>query len=117
MNNILKGKAKYISASIGMALIIAVTVGAADKLHFTPQIFKTLTTDTIPNTPKSKPVTPGKRKMLITDSVIKKDTLLKSNRPDTDIISQKVDTFNFKISKDTLAAPVYYLALRRRYRQ
>ena len=111
MNNIFKGKAKYISASIVMALIIAVTVGAADKLYFTNQFYKTLTTDTIPLRAKRNAAPPKKQKNPIKD-LIRRDTFPPKKVNDTTIVlqQQKVDTFNFKISKDTLDAPVYYHA-------
>jgi LPS-assembly protein len=111
MNNNLKGKAKYISASIVMALIIAVTVGAADKLHLSDQFYKTLTADSIPVPRKSKITAPPGRDLIKADS-FSTDTLPQKQGSDTGIVlqKQKVDTFNFKISKDTLDAPVYYHA-------
>ncbi len=116
MNNTSKGKAKYILASIVMALIIAVTTGAAEKLHFQPQIYKTLTEDTLPKGKKAKQDTPKVKtlqqpKIIVPDSLLRDTTLLKSNSSDTDLIKKTTaDTFPFKISKDALNAPIVYHA-------
>jgi LPS-assembly protein len=112
MNNILKGKAKYITASIVVALMIAVTVDATDKLHFEPLFYKTLTADTLPAPKKTKVKLPSPQRTVITDSVIKQLSKRDSNAADTNIISthQKIDSFDLKMSKDSLNAPVYYRA-------
>ena len=54
MNNVYKGKAKIISASMVMALIALVTIVNAGKLHHTREFYKTLTSDTIPSVKKDK---------------------------------------------------------------
>ncbi len=106
-----KGKAKYISASIVMALLIAVTTGTAGKLHLPDQFFKTLTSDSIPVPAKTRAAAPKNRVTLKTDT-LPADTLPRKLRSDTGMLLQKqqVDTVSFKISKDTLDAPVYYHA-------
>ena len=109
MDNNNKGKAKYILASTVMALFISVTLGSiSDKAPF-KQFYKILTTGAIPikvqkQLPPKKyiplsvtdtiPINPGDTTKLI-------DTL--NTRP-------VVDTFSFKISKDSLDAPVVYHA-------
>ena len=111
MNNILKGKAKYISAFIVMAVVIAVTAGPADKLHLPGQFYKTLTADTIPVPARARIIPLQKIKLPPVDSLMK-DTLPVKATTDTGMISsqQKIDTFNIKVSKDTLDAPVFYHA-------
>ena len=91
--------------------MIAVTIGATDKLHGTIFFYKTLTADTIP-VPKKDTFPPFKKQpLIINDSVIKTFSLQDTAVRDTNSITrQKVDTFNLKFSKDSLAAPVFYHA-------
>ncbi len=108
------------------ALIALVTIVNAGKLHHTKEFYKTLTSDTIPAAKKdtlvprkTKPVPPSSKlisatvtdTLPITDTSGKEQVEIKS-AADTGIILQKqqVDTFDIKISKDTLSAPVYYHA-------
>lgn len=109
MNNVYKGKAKYISASLVVALLAAVTMVLADKPHFSPQFDNFLTVDTIPSAPDSLPLVPKKPSRLAADTVIIDTTILPG---DSSIRSTNTitDTFNVKMSKDSLDAPVYYFA-------
>ncbi len=109
MNNYNKGKAKYILASMMLAVFITVTVASSADKALTNQFFKTLTTDTIPT--KTSRLFPS----IKTQNVLRKDTIpsIKSDSTKTlDSLGNVivVDTFGFKISKDSLDAPVVYHA-------
>ena len=115
MNNYNKGKAKYILASMMLALFIGETIGITSNKVQLSRFYKTLTSDTIPTPATNKPVTnikPAERKNISFASI---DTI-PFNEADstkkTDSLNSKVkvDTFDFKISKDTLDAPVVYHA-------
>lgn len=127
MNYIYKVKAKTISASIAMAFVVLLTFGNNGKLHYhQTEFYKSLTTDTVPpkkkTTPLVKPPTATAKDTLInTDTVpvvkdsmalIQSDTIpVKTDSTDTTASRfQKIDTFDIRISKDTLSAPVYYHA-------
>ena len=138
MNNVYKGKAKLISASMVAALIALVTLVNAGKLHHSNEFYKTLTSDTIPAgkknnkiispgikpAPSSKqipvlpidtiPVPDSLKHLIDTSGKLRQiiDTTGKEQAlADTGIIQKlQVDTFDIKISKDTLSAPVYYHA-------
>lgn len=131
MNNYYKGKAKYILASMVLALLITVTLAVGNTMQARQGFYKYLTADTIPKNPaKQKP--PAKTKTPVKkDSLqIKKDALqiikeVKTElldtavKPTTDTSllaindsskSIAVDTIYAKMSKDSLAAPVTYHA-------
>ena len=107
-----------------MALVAMVTFVNAGKLHHNKEFYKILTSDTIPPVQKSKTITPkinpdspSIKPPVVTDTIPPNDTSGRRNKeintvPDTGILLQKtqVDTFNIKISRDTLSAPVYYHA-------
>src|SRR4051794_19899034 len=102
MNNVYKGKAKYISASIVMALVIVVTIASTDKLHESDQFYKTLTADTIPGAEKNEQVAVPVKIAAGTDSA-KRDTLPITQNNDSSVSTiQKTDTLHFKVSKDSL---------------
>jgi LPS-assembly protein len=125
MNNVYKGKAKSISASMMAAFLALVTIVNAGKLHHRKEFYKILTTDTIPSQKKdtiisrkiksSSPIIRQTRPA-IKDTIPVTDTTLKKLQTDSVIavsdtgIYQRIDTFDIKISKDTLSAPVYYHA-------
>ncbi len=118
-----KGKAKYILASIVMALLITATLGYGNKMHARQQFYKCLTTDTVPKpSPKSK----RPSKIIIT---VDKDSLqqfknTQKNKfdstgklindtalnPSADSLKPATDTIYAKLSKDSLNAPVTYHA-------
>ena len=107
MNNLNKGKAKYILASLMLAMFINVTPGNT-KGRFDVSVFdKNLTTDTIPTTAKDTAILKKDDSFIFSDSIPlnKNDSALVN---DSTIIV--VDTFNVKVSKDTLDAPVVYHA-------
>ena len=122
MNNNYKGKAKFILASIGMALLITVTLAVSKNTLINKEIYKCLTTDTIP--PSAKKVKRSTRIKVATG----KDSFQQSNKPgknglDTVVNPKKdsvnrsdtsklprVNTIYAKMSKDSLDAPVVYHA-------
>src|SRR5678815_3993110 len=107
MNNILKGKAKYILASLVLVLFIKVTPGNT-KASFEPvQFDKNLTTDTIPTGLPDSIVSKKNPSATFSDSIpITKNDSAAIN----DSMMVVVDTFNVKVSNDTLDAPVVYHA-------
>ena len=114
MNNNYKGKAKFILASIGMALLITVTLAVSKKTFINKEIYKCLTTDTVP-TPVNK-VKRSTRIKVVADkdslqqfNKLQKARLDSVNKSDTSKI-QRVDTIYAKMSKDSLDAPVIYHA-------
>ncbi|CAN5442743.1 putative LPS assembly protein LptD [soil metagenome] len=113
MNNDNKGKSKYIFACMVMLLFITVTLGLNLRSFTDGQFYKTLTIDTLPK-PARDTVMPRKNILApILDTVPfnKSDTLIKTDSlHNADSMIVVVDTFNVKISKDTLDAPVVYHA-------
>lgn len=108
MNNVYKGKAKYILASIVMLFLLAVTfaIRVNDTVCFS--FGKSLTADTLPPV-QSKPkpfnkAAPGSVK----DTIIK--PISKPPSRDTTITVEKKDSFDVRFSKDSLDAPVVYHA-------
>ena len=107
MDNYNKGKAKYILAFIVLALFITETIGGTGSMTPVKQFYKTLTADTIP--PKIKIFPPTNNNGISVPDTIPgstSDTLINSN----DSLINVVDTFSFKVSKDSLDAPVVYHA-------
>ena len=122
MNYYYKGKAKYISAFTAMMVFIVVALGTSKSQYFNQIFYKTLTSDTVPSTIKkeSKP-TSNKKKILpvlqkdslkLVKQITLNDSLNTVSQSDTGIITQvqKIDSFDVKISKDSLNAPVVYHA-------
>ena len=122
MNYYYKGKAKYISAFTAMMVFIVVALGTSKTQYFNQIFYKTLTSDTVPSTIKkeSKP-TSNKKKILpvlqkdslkLVKQITLNDSLNIVSQSDTGIITQvqKIDSFDVKISKDSLNAPVVYHA-------
>ncbi|MBL0359061.1 MAG: LPS-assembly protein LptD [Chitinophagaceae bacterium] len=115
-----KGKVKYISASIALGLVIAVTAMAADKLHgsvnFTNSFYNTLTADTPPVPKKPRPLPKKQKNIPAVDSASSTglpvsavtDTTIASRQKDSFIVVR--DTLKLKYSKDSLDAPIYYHA-------
>ncbi|MES2890379.1 MAG: putative LPS assembly protein LptD [Bacteroidota bacterium] len=113
MQNENKGKAKYILASLLLLLLITVTIGRSVKTLNHVQFDKNLTTDTIPAPPKGPIKFTPLRAIVEADTIPpasgvpqRRDSLSKAN--DSTIIA--VDTFDVKVSKDSLDAPVVYHA-------
>ena len=112
MNNNNKGTAKYILAFVVLALFINVTPGST-KGSFEPGWFdKNLTTDTIPKRLEDTVILKKDNSFLFSDSIPdkKKDStsIIDSTNNDSTIVV--VDTFNVRVSKDSLDAPVVYHA-------
>ncbi len=107
MNNNNKGKSKYILACTVMLLFITVTLGL--NLHSITggQFYKTLTIDTLPK-PVRDTIVPRKNILApILDTV---PFIVADSLHNADSMIVVVDTFNVKISNDTLEAPVVYHA-------
>lgn len=108
MDNYIKGKAKYILASVMLALFISQTIGNTIILPFSGEFYKILTSDTY----KSNNQKNFKKKIYHSHSSL--DTI-PSNKMDSvkradSLTNLAVDTFNFISSKDSLDAPVTYKA-------
>ncbi len=120
MMNIYKVRVKYISASLAVALAVAVTALAADKLHvstdFRGSFYNTLTADSLPAPRLKRKLKPVRNTSDTTVPLNKTDiSILKNDSSDytktlTDSLVLTTDTFDVKISKDSLSAPVYYHA-------
>ena len=125
MNNYYKGKAKYILASTGLALLITITLAMGNKMLARQQFYKILTSDTIPVKP-AKQKRPAKIKISVNKDSLQKFNETKKDLPDTMVIPVKknsaattikdstqsgtTDTIYAKMSKDSLDAPVTYHA-------
>ena len=125
MNNYYKGKAKYILASTGLALLITITLAMGNKMLARQQFYKILTIDTIPVKP-AKQKRPAKIKISVNKDSLQKFNETKKDLPDTMVIPVKknsaattikdstqsgtTDTIYAKMSKDSLDAPVTYHA-------
>ena len=125
MNNYYKGKAKYILASTGLALLITITLAMGNKMLARQQFYKILTSDTIPAKP-AKQKRPAKIKISVNKDSLQKFNETNKNLPDTMVIPVKknsaattikdstqsgtTDTIYAKMSKDSLDAPVTYHA-------
>lgn len=102
MNNVYKGKAKYISATTAMLVFVALTLVSRNTIFKPVHFYKTLTVDTIP--PKKNPL------KVVPPKIVKDSSVVKSVKPDTTIVVTKTDSFNIRFSKDSLDAPVVYHA-------
>ena len=125
MNNYYKGKAKYILASTGLALLITITLAMGNKMLARQQFYKILTSDTIPLKP-AKQKRPAKIKISVNRDSLQKFNETKKDLPDKMVIQAKkdsaattikdstqsgtTDTIYAKMSKDSLDAPVTYHA-------
>ena len=111
MFNVYKGKAKYISASVVMAVLLMLSAGAGGGRYFNKSFYKTLTADTVP-IKKKIPLKPVIVKSAAIPDTIKTDTIPSANIYDSNGVRtfQKIDTFNIKFSKDSLDGPVAYHA-------
>ena len=107
MNHLYKGKAKIISAWASVLLLLTITLYSNGNSFFNEHFHRYLTTDTIPKKPVGNDIRNDTAKQL---RVIKPGPALKTaNRSDTSIVT-KIDTLQFKGSKDSLDAPVVYHA-------
>jgi LPS-assembly protein len=103
MNNGRKISSKYILALIFTGIFFTVTFNSpanySSRLHFCK--FLTASSDSIP---------PGKKPL---DTIPKsiKDSLLKDSVTLKDTAIQKTDSFEYKVSKDSLDAPINYSAM------
>lgn len=108
MNNCYKGKAKYILASAVAVLSMTVTFAYPGDVFHLFHFYKILTSDTIP-------VINNNASVITQNLRVINDTIPTGNPgkkiiSDTTIVTAVSDTFSFKVSKDTLDAPVVYHA-------
>jgi LPS-assembly protein len=100
MNQLNKGKAKNILVLVLLPLLFAITLYCSASGFYTTHFHSFLTVDTIP-------ITKTDTQKLKSNSTA---TLLSSKKyADTNIV-QRIDTLNYKPSKDALDAPVVYHA-------
>ncbi len=95
MNDRYKGKAKYFFGSVWLLLFAILTLCTKDTVYAQQKSNVTLVKDTIPQA------------LSTTDSLSQKNTATK--KLDT-LIVPKIDTIQYRISKDSLDAPVVYHA-------
>ena len=122
MNNKYKGKAKYILASTGMALLITVTLAVTKKTFLNNGFYKCLTTDTVPPAAIKVKRSTRIKVAVALDSLQNIDNQQKNsldsipNRSKNNAAkldtgkAPRVDTIYAKMSKDSLDAPVIYHA-------
>jgi len=118
MNQLYKGKAKYILTWALALLVTAVTLYGGNNGFLPAYFHSNLTSDTTLKKkktaitpaadPRALPDTPPVKKN--TDDILVKNAGDSFNRKGADTIINVVDTFHFKTSKDTLDAPVSYHA-------
>jgi LPS-assembly protein len=95
---------------IAIAFSIAITWKSEARYISSPEIYSTLTTDTIPQPKKNSLIlAPGKDSSRISKDSSRLSDTIPSSISDTQTV-QRVDTFHLKLSKDTLDAPVNYEA-------
>ncbi|HTS42868.1 MAG TPA: putative LPS assembly protein LptD [Puia sp.] len=104
MNNARKINLKYVPASIFTALFFVITLGNPAHYSIRPIFCKILTAscDTV------KPNSQASRDTSIKDTVIKDGLLKDTSAKDT--AGERKDTLSYKISKDSLEAPISYSA-------
>jgi LPS-assembly protein len=100
MNQLNKGKAKYISLLALLSLIFSITLNCSIHGFNAGDFHSFLTTDTIPVNKSDS------QKLKVTDQ---SKPLASKEIADTNIVT-KIDTFSFRSSKDALDAPVIYHA-------
>lgn len=111
MKNYHKGKANYISALAAMILFIVVNVAATGNDTYSGKFYKILTTDSVPGKKVKDTILKNQELQIIPDTNFNKRQLAEiKNNADTNITTVSADTFNIKISKDSLDAPVVYHA-------
>ena len=108
MNYYNKGKAKYILASVMLALFISQTIGSTVNMPIFSEFYKILTSDTVSST-LQKHFKPQKNGLTASLDTIPSNRGDSSNRVDT-LSNLAIDTFFIKSSKDSLQAPVAYHA-------
>lgn len=124
MMNFCKVKLKYFSAAAPFITMMLITVLAGGKLQAQinnkDSLFKKNNKPTSLSTRKAKQKAEQKNKSAAdslqtakdTSNVMAKDStsILPLQKKDTPIIGIKTDTFNIKVSKDSLDAPIFYHA-------
>jgi LPS-assembly protein len=107
MNNVYKGKAKYVLALVLLLLLIT-GVQAGGGNRFFIDSYNSIN-DSLPPVSSITTLSDSVQRTIVTDSSNKNFSLNK-NLTDTSIPTKKVDTLNIKVSKDSLDAPVVYHA-------
>jgi LPS-assembly protein len=108
MNQLNKGKAKYISVLVSLLLLSALTLYCSGNRFYGSHFHSFLTSDTVP-VKKAVADTLIKDSLKNKTTVIARDTSANNAIADTNIVAT-VDTFSFRTSKDALDAPVVYHA-------
>jgi len=108
MNQLYKGKAKYISVWVCTLLILAITLYSNASVSHHPFFHSSLTADTVPVNPVP-PAAAGKPK---TDSgLVRRQPVTTTVKVARDTVPvKKVDTLTYRASKDSLTSPVFYHA-------
>jgi hypothetical protein len=104
---LLKFRSNYLFAGLLTAILFTQTWKTAANYNYTPIFYTALTAsqDTVPQQNKDSL---NKRLLNNRSDTLRKDSLLKNIVPDSNI--NRVDTFDLKLSKDTLDGPVNYEA-------
>src|SRR5512139_2574875 len=104
---LLKFRSKYLFAGLLTAIVFTQTWKTAANYNNSPIFCIALTAsqDTVPQRNKDSLI---KRLPLSTSDTLRKDSLFRNIIPDSNI--NRTDTFDLKLSKDTLDAPVNYEA-------
>jgi len=112
MNQLHKGKAKYILTWALALLVATVTLYGSNTAFKVPYFHSYLTSDTSvkKKQPAALPAVVSRPATIITDTTKVKKALDSLNKKVTDSIISVTDTFQFKTSKDSLDAPVTYHA-------
>lgn len=95
---------------IAIAFSIAITWSTEARNISAAEIYSTLTNDTTP-APKKDTLPLRPQRNILGRDTGRRNAIDTSALSDTNIVEHRVDTFNLKLSKDTLDAPVNYEAV------
>lgn len=107
MNQLNKGKAKYISVLVSALLLLMITLYFSAAGYHAQYFHSFLTADTVPV--RTGKIPDPLKNNAAANPAISEEPLALKNIPDTGIVIKK-DTIGFKSSKDSLDAPVTYHA-------
>ena len=107
MNQLNKGKAKYISVLVSALLLLTITLYFNAAGYNAQHFHSFLTADTVPV--RAGKIIDSIKNKAATNPTISEEPLALKKVPDTGIVIKK-DTIGFKSSKDSLDAPVTYHA-------
>ncbi len=109
MNQLNKGKAKYILVWTPVLLLLAITLYCSGNGFYASHFHSFLTNDTIPEKIAGNIKVQNKDSAKKQDQINSTDSLKANKISDTNIVV-KADTLGLKFSKDSLDAPVVYHA-------